>query len=276
MDIKTIVVELGGDAAQEARLQAAVDIARLSGGHIVGVTATGFRLEAFRGAGDEVGHYAELAARKLREASQQSADGFHQSVERMAPGQACTHHAVEEEPGWALARAGRVADLILPASPQVTPPAPTAMAHSAEYVLMHAGRPVLVMPPGVRLQRDGHAVVAWNGRREAARAVADALPWLAAASRVTVVTVDENGGGQDGGDGDGAALLTYLARHGIAAEVRREAGPAGEVLLATARSLKAGLLVAGGYGHSRVRELVLGGATRALLGNADIPLLLSH
>ena len=150
----------------------------------------------------------------------------------------------------------------------------------AEAVLFGSGRPIVIYPqepplaPGPAF---GTVVIAWDGETAAARAVADALPVLRAAGRVRVLTV---GGEKSGIDADTAKdLLRHLARHGIEAAVDPvEAGSAqiGQVFGDYLAARKVDLLVMGGFGHSRAREFVLGGATRAVLGAPLCPVLMSH
>jgi len=122
-------------------------------------------------------------------------------------------------------------------------------------------------------------LVAWDASREAARAVADAMPLLAAADAVIVLAVDPQPGPDGHGEIPGADIALHLARHGVKAQIERtvSAGvPIGELLLSRAADLGADMLVMGAYGHSRVRELLLGGATRSILASMTIPVLMSH
>jgi len=112
-------------------------------------------------------------------------------------------------------------------------------------------------------------VVGWNSTREAARAVNDAMPLLVAAEVVTVLTIDAREAPLGHGQLPGADISLHLARHGVKAQVEQTVSAdlsVGDVLLSRAADLGADLLVMGAYGHSRLRELLLGGATRTLLG----------
>jgi nucleotide-binding universal stress UspA family protein len=149
-----------------------------------------------------------------------------------------------------------------------------------EDIALSTGRPVLVMPHVGQYSAAGkRALVAWNASREATRAINDALPLLAAASSVTVLAVDPVVGREEHGEVPGADIGLYLARHGIKAHVEEavsgEVG-IGDVLLSRAADLGADLLVMGAYGHSRIRELMLGGVTRAILKSMTLPVLMSH
>jgi nucleotide-binding universal stress UspA family protein len=122
-------------------------------------------------------------------------------------------------------------------------------------------------------------LVAWDGSREAARAVHDALPLLRRAREVSVLVADPERLATKIGEKPGADLAAHLARHGlpVRVEVVKSGGrPLGEILLAQVEEERADLLVMGGYAHARLRELVLGGTTRHVLTHASVPVLLSH
>ena len=144
-----------------------------------------------------------------------------------------------------------------------------------ETVLFETGSPLLIAAGEGEGLVGGGAMVAWNGRREAARAVTAALPLLARAGSVVVVAANALDAALPGPE----ALCGYLARHGIQAEARTVdagAGPVPKFLLEHAAESGAGLLVMGAYGHSRLRELVLGGVTRQVLVDAALPVFMVH
>lgn len=183
------------------------------------------------------------------------------------------------EPGRMLSLQARHADLTVMAGPSSADDGPAIRALFGD-LLLESGRPLLVIPPGHRSRLPAtHVVVAWQPTREGTRALHDALPFLLLASSVDVVTVDpvvsESGHGQD----PGVDIGTHLARHGLEVNVvaipARGEGVAG-ALLRHATESGAQLLVAGGYGHNRLRAWMLGGTTRELLQDAHIPVLYSH
>ena len=142
-----------------------------------------------------------------------------------------------------------------------------------------AGRPVLIVPnEGVHSGIGSRVVVAWNGRREATRAAFDALPLLQQAKDVKVLWIDPRSEDEHAGAFAATDLCTALARHGIACEAVAAAsdGNVGATLLSRAIEHRADLLVMGCYGHSRLSELVFGGATRHILKHMAIPVLMSH
>lgn len=147
------------------------------------------------------------------------------------------------------------------------------MAATIDAALFDTGRPVLVAPPAAPLQIGRKIAIAWNGSSQAARAVAFSLPFLERAEQVTILV----GSGQDSHT-PGTALAAYLERHGIRAAVEGfdVAGSVGKSVLERAGELGADLIVMGAYGHSRLREMILGGATREILASATLPVLMAH
>lgn len=147
-------------------------------------------------------------------------------------------------------------------------------------VLLSAGRPVLIVPStGAPASVASRVLIAWNGGREAARAVADALPLLARAERICAVGVDETREASVDERLSDTRLRQWLARHDVAIDLEREplrGMSVGEWLLSRAADLGSDLLVMGGYAHARMRELVLGGVTRTMLGAMTIPVLMAH
>lgn len=170
---------------------------------------------------------------------------------------------------------GRYADLIV--AGQSDPESPVAGGVDIAELVLSGGRPVLVVPYAFRQERLAeHVLVAWNASREAARAVADAMPILEAATRVSVLAVDPGGAL---GDAPGADIALHLARHDIrveASQMESQGLSPADILLNRASDLSVDMMVMGAYGRSRFRELVLGGVTRDILRHMTVPVLMSH
>lgn len=149
-----------------------------------------------------------------------------------------------------------------------------------DHVVLACGRPALVVPYiGASTSPGKHVVVAWNGSREAARAVNDALPFLVRAEKVEVMCANPASGDEGDADIPGADLSLHLARHGVKAEAQTVVGSdveIGDLLLSRVADRGADLIVMGAYGHARWREVVLGGVTRQLLQEMTVPVLMSH
>jgi nucleotide-binding universal stress UspA family protein len=178
------------------------------------------------------------------------------------------------EAGEIVADRARLHDLtILPALRGV----PQDQLTVVEDCLFSSGRPVLLVPEtGAATQLD-EVVIAWDGTAPAVRAMHDALPFLARAQRVAVITIAEEKTGPV--DGSGRDVCAHLGRHGIEASFRHfdsRGRAVGEAIADAARELGADLLVMGGFAHSRLRDLVLGGATRHILSATPMPVFLSH
>jgi len=177
-----------------------------------------------------------------------------------------------------LVRQARQADLVILGQINQDHPPPPEGRQLAEDVLMTSGRPILAIPYIGDFQTVGTRIlVGWNNSREAARAVNDAIPLLARAASVTILEVSARKSATD--DVTSAGIMRHLTRHGIRAEMIRTvlaSSSTPDLLLNYAADLSADLLVIGGYGHSRLRELVLGGVTRELLRHMTLPVLMSH
>ncbi len=150
----------------------------------------------------------------------------------------------------------------------------------AESVMLGSGRPVLVVPYAGEFQKLGERVlVAWNGSRESVRAINDAIPLLTDAKRVNVLALNPGDGKRIHGDLPSADICLHLSRHGIRAEAQMLSArdiDAGDMFLSVLADDGADLLVMGAYGQPRLRELVLGGATRQILKQMTVPVLMSH
>ncbi len=149
-----------------------------------------------------------------------------------------------------------------------------------DSLILDTGRPVLLVPrigaPQTIAQR---VLVAWDGRREAVRAVFDALPILQRAEYVGIVSINRQSDADASGYTPGADVTAALKRHGVACGQIQDvetSGSVGPTLLETAQTGQCDLIVMGCYGHSRLREFVFGGATRHILENTTLPVLMSH
>ena len=170
----------------------------------------------------------------------------------------------------------RLADLVVLAR---GPDHATARRALISDVLFKSGRPLLLVPSVLKERHWDRFVIGWNASANAICAVMGAMPLLKKASLVVVATVDAIPSAAGHGEAPGHELAAYLARHGVAAEVRNLDGlgrPPERALCDEAMAVDADALVVGAYGHSRAQEFVFGGVTRALLATAPVPLLLAH
>ncbi len=179
-----------------------------------------------------------------------------------------------EPPGdEAIGQRGRLFDLIVAGRPVKDAPSPRMS--TLETLLFESGRPVLIAPPTPPRALGKVILIAWNGSTESARAVALAMAFLARAKKVVVLAVE---GGTVAGPNAGE-MAEHLRHNGISAEAsgaRPEERTIGQAILDEAATLGADLLVKGAYTHSRLRQMVFGGATSHILAEADLPVLMAH
>ena len=274
MRYKTILVHVDADPAASSRIRLAARLARQADAHLVGAAPTGVsRFLVPTAAGPAI----EARCQMLHDAAGVALQAFERIVreEGVVSSEA---RRVDDDVDAAMALQARYADLVIVSQPDAASVAPPFPSDLAARLALGGGRPVLVVPRQGAATVGAAALVAWDGSREATRAVTGALPLLCAASRVTVVDF----GGADAPAGivedPCAALGTWLGRHGVAARCGHRPLPpdVGEALLAEAARLGAGLLVMGAYGHTRLREIVMGGVTETILHTMTLPILLAH
>lgn len=278
MAFKDILVLVDRSPAAAGRIEVAARMASPFGAHVTGLHVTGppvippsVTAEVAQAVLDA---YAELHG----EAAEKARSLFMAHVSR--PGVAAEWRQSEGETSDVVAMHARCADLAVLGQDDPEAPAMDTPRGLVERVLLGSGRPVLVIPYiGARGAVGEEVAVAWNGTREATRAVNDALPLLRRARRVTVLTINARGGPEGRGDVPGPDIALHLARHDVRVEfkaIESEEVAVPEMLLSSVADLGADLLVMGGYGHSRLRELVMGGATRGILQAMTTPVFLSH
>jgi nucleotide-binding universal stress UspA family protein len=179
-----------------------------------------------------------------------------------------------EERTWALIRQARFADLVVAGLPGDD----SFARRLVESLAINSGAACLLTPCSVKSDEFQRVMLAWDGSREAKRAMDDGLVFMAAARSVRVLIAHEDGDGAFYED-HGGHLLSHLSRHGVHAELKviaKPGGKIGDVLLAECQAFAADLLIMGAYGHARAREVVLGGATGTMLARAAQPVLMSH
>ena len=273
MSYKTILVHLDEQPRRRERLELGLQIANRFDAHLVGLFALqSARVPSYALA--EAGAVVEEIETRRRQEMARGAETEFLEAQRRAAAKGEWRLSMDDALA-AIRLSARYTDLVVAGQPQRDDP--LAMGFAGELVLS-AGRPVLFVPYAGRFDDAGKRVlVAWNASREATRAVSDALPFLTRAEGVEVVAFDPRAGQH--GEVPGADLALFLARHGVKASAARQRAPdidVGSQLLSRAADTGADLIVMGGYGHSRLRELVLGGATRTLLEAMTVPVLMSH
>jgi nucleotide-binding universal stress UspA family protein len=219
-------------------------------------------------------------AERREQRAKQCADAFQKST-RSALGNAAEFRRAEQDPVGAVTVQARYADLIVIGQRDPKESATGVPASLVERAVLSVGRPILVVPYYTDAYPSlGHIVlVAWSGTRESVRAVHDALPLLQRAENVVIMAVNPSVSRSGHGEFPGVDLATYLAHHGVKAEVRSSVATqisVGDELLARASDIGADLLVMGAYGHSRLQEMVMGGVTQTMMKHMTLPVLMSH
>lgn len=268
--MKSILLHIYEDDALDSRLAVTLDLCRAHDAHLTcayvtpyaayigldplgGAFATGALVDSLRESEDRV--RANLEARLTREDVRWD------------------WQAYDGDPAQTLVSVSSLADLVILS--QTGGRGPNKALPIVDEVAVNAGCAVLVVPPSAtRYAATAPIVLGWNGSEEAARAMRQALPALRLAESVTLVSVgeDEESYPQD-------EACTYLSRHGIKADLisfGADAGPADAVLSEVARAQGASAIVIGAYGHSRLRETLLGGVTRRLVMKSETPVLLGR
>ena len=274
--LKDVMVRLDGTAADEVRLAAVNDVADLFDSQVIGLFLN--IMPVVIAAEDGVGAIgaAELL-RTAREAGDKSEAKLRERLNRLQkPVELRRFDILSDAAANVVAREARAADTFVALRPNGAPQEPE---HLVETVLFGSGRHLILLPnrkPAKMIFE--RIVLAWNGSRESARALAEALPYMHHAKEVTVVVVDDEPPVELKA-ALGIDAVTHLKHHEINVilhRVRMRDGDVGATLVAEARRLEANLIVMGAYGRSRVSEWLLGGATSTLLHKAPIPLLIAH
>ena len=279
MAYKDLLVHVDDTKSCARRVQAAVDLAVAHEAHLTGLYVIADPSPAVFASGYVPPDLLDDLQRRVRERAEAALARFAEVAARnQIAFETRTDRVLYTEVADALATNARYADLLIVG--QADPDDPEGPVYLPEAVTLASGRPSLVIPyvgPAPTLGQ--RITVAWSATREAARAVNDALPLLARAQAVDVVTVNPRETPFGHGEEPGADIALHLARHGIKVEVQRietrELDVANAILSHLA-DRGSDLLVMGAYGHSRLRELVLGGVTRTILRDMTVPVQMAH
>ena len=275
--IKDIVVNLSVGGKPGPARDYAVSLAAAFDAHLAGIAFLYDPIVPVSGAGYIPANVIDAQERDNEQATRAALDQFNA---------ACARAGVSAEPltlsasyggvGEQFGRIARRFDLAVVG--QAEPETSAVEEIIAESALFESGRPVIVVPYIQKAPlKLNNAMVCWDGSRAAARAIADSIPLLAKSERVDVVIVTNERGKQD--EIEGADIGAHLARHGLNVEIRRTALgdiEVADVLLSHAADAGSDFIVMGGYGHSRLREFVLGGVTRSILRSMTAPVLMAH
>jgi nucleotide-binding universal stress UspA family protein len=274
---RTILVHIDNLAASNARTQLAIALAMKFEATLIGFTAALPRLplelyDAALGTAAIGPDYGDIDRTELETEFARNRETFAATAKKA--GVKSDWREAFASPSTAVASAAAAADLVVLGSGDRSLLG-NLSGPSADDVVLHIGRPILVVPAAYAGNDIGTIVVAWKNTPESQRALSDAVPFMKGAAKVVILSVQEG----EGADPSLADATGFLSGHSIAAksEARRRGRAAVEdEVLDFATRQQAGLIVAGAYGHTRLRERVFGGVTRGLLSRSPLPCLLSH
>lgn len=274
MSLRNILVTVDNSKTCAQRVEYALALADKHDAHLTGL----YVHDTANIPGYVVSQLTAAAVRAHDEALDEMRDeakaAFEEGVRRAGYAGRSEWRAESGDPTEVTAVLGRYVDFII--AGQQDPEIEDEQIRPEDLVLA-SGRPVLIVPHSFAFRTLAeHVIVAWNGGREAARAVADAMPILETSKKVTVLVVNPD---RSMGDTPGSAIALHLARHGIdaeAAHITSSELEVADILLNNVSDRGADMVVMGGYGTPRLRELVMGGMTRSILRHMTVPVMMSH
>lgn len=279
MNLKTLLVHVDTSKNAAKRIDLAAQLAITHDAHLIGVAMTGisrvvFQDNPIRPPDPVLLHHVEALREHARQALQQFEDRTHRmgltSVES---------RLVDDDPAAGMGIQTPYADLTVIGQFDPDDPVPGLISDFPASVLMQSAHPVLIVPfASQSIKPFSRALIAWDASMNATRAVIGALPLLRTASVVDVVVFNASAQDESHGEVPGGDLALYLARHGVSVNVisRRTDIDIGNALLSLTADQGSDLLVMGGYGHTRFREILLGGATQTVLESMTLPVLMAH
>ena len=280
MDFKTILVHLDHTDRCSARVALAAGLARAHGSHLIGLLPSGLYDGIIPADAIPTGvtDFIAESANYLRRRAEAISSSFRTQVSGPNP----VSHEIRPVDGTtvdAIVDHGHSSDLIVLGQEDRSIRSDIPAHGLVAQVMLEVGRPVLVVPfVGIAGPAVEHALVAWDGSRASAVALRAALPLLTKVKRVTLVSCRGRNEAQDPAGLLLTEMVRWLDRHGIKAVAEQDVTEIdiADALLSRASDLGADLLVMGGYGHSRLRELVLGGVTKQILSQMTLQVLMAH
>lgn len=276
MTYATVMVGLALDRSNEARLEIASQLAERFGAGVIGITAAEFSPPLYFTSGEQAQELVDQGRAAIKNRIADLESKFRAAMHSRAA--KTEWRCAEDYPARYIVREARASDIIVIGEADGGAVGDPFVQISPGDVVMQAGRPLLVVPETCNWLDLRSVLIAWKDTAEARRAVADALPMLRKATEVTVVEIVEEQADRAAALSRVGDVVAWLSRHGITASelVPHECGEAGAQLERIASEVGAGVVVAGAYGHSRLREWILGGVTRRLINPSNRCSLLSR
>lgn len=279
MNFKTLLVHVDMSKHAATRIELAAQLAITHDAHLVGAAMTGisrivFQDNPIRPPDPVLLHHVEA----LRDHARQALQNFEDRSHRMGV-KSVESRLVDDDPSAGMSLQTRYADLAVIGQFDPDDPVPGLTSDFPASVLMQSAHPVLIVPfTHNNIKPFSRALIAWDASMTASRAVTGALPLLRMASVVDVVVFNASAQDEAHGELPGSDLALYLARHSVSVNVisPRTDIDIGNALLSLCADQESDLLVMGGYGHTRFREILLGGTTRTVLESMTLPVLMAH
>ena len=275
MTYATVMVSLALDESNEARLEAAGQIAERFDSGIVGIAAAQFSPPVYFTSGEQAQNLSDQGQALIKKRMSELEVQFREATKNRA--KYVEWRCAIDFPARYILQEARCADIIVSGGQSNALSDPFALA-SPKDLVMQAGRPLLIAPDNVSWLDLRSVLMAWKDTPEARRAIAYSLPMLRKAKEVTVAEIVEDGDNRSAAVSRVRDVVAWLSRHGVSASevVPEDGGDVIAQLDAIAANVGAGVVVAGAYGHSRFRELILGGMTQHLMTQSSRCVLLSH
>lgn len=282
MSYKTVLVHVDNDKHANERVKFAAKIAMNEDAHLIGAAASGVSRYIYQSRfiyeGGAMATNLDSHLEELRDHAKNALSAFESTAKTMGVN-SYESRQVDDEAGGGISLQARYSDLVVIGQTDPDEPSTTTLPDFPEFVVMNAGRPVLIVPyAGTYDTVANRVLIAWDASTSATRAVTAAIPLMKRAENVDVVVFNPDSRGDAHGEQPGADIGLYLARHGIKVNVVHQKTDidVGNALLSIAADLGSDMLVMGGYGHSRFREILLGGVTRTVLESMTVPVLMAH
>lgn len=278
MPYKTVLVHVDESEHASERIKLAAAVAMAENAHLIGTATTGASryIQRTRMLAELDPNFM-IHLEFLRKRANRGLEEFETIAQKLGI-PSFEKRLVDDEAGGGVCLQARYCDLIVIGQIDPQEVSPVVMPDFPQYVVLNSGRPVLIVPYVGQFENIGNRVlIAWDASMAATRTITNAIPLLMRAQIVQVVMFNAQQL-QANGALSGSDIALYLARHNIKAQVLQQTTEQdiGSALLSLATDLNADLLVMGGYGHSRFREILLGGVTRTVLETMTIPVLMSH
>ncbi|MFJ7566225.1 universal stress protein [Herminiimonas sp. NPDC097707] len=274
MAYKTILVHVDHSPQSADRIRIAADIALAENAHLIGTAMTGISRFLY----EDHSILVESRIEMLCERANQSLIDFEAIVKQIGV-PSYEKRLINDDPAEGLVLQARYSDLVVISQKNFNEFDPSLVSNLPEYVTLQSVRPILIVPYESQSRLIANRIlIAWDGSMSSTRAISNALPLLKRAQDVTVVVFNPAAQLDVHGELPGADIALYLARHGVKVDVLPQENESniGSALMALASDQGYDFVVMGGYGHARLREIILGGVTLTVLGQMSVPILMSH